>query len=161
MVAEKQVRVHIVDVLRQIAEQHDGVVKPEDVVAAAEPKDSPLHNSFCWDDNEAARLYRLHQARNILRVCATYIDNGSERVATRAFVSLTPDREDEGGGYRTMESILQVTAQRNQMLADALSELQAFERKYGALKELAAVFVAARRIRKEARCKIQSERSRL
>lgn len=45
----------------------DGRVTPESFVAMAEPADSPLHRLFEWDDAEAARQHRLHQARQIVR----------------------------------------------------------------------------------------------
>jgi hypothetical protein len=45
----------------------DGRVTPESFVELATPEDSPLHRFFEWNDAEAARQHRLHQARQIVR----------------------------------------------------------------------------------------------
>jgi hypothetical protein len=47
-------------------ERPDGRILPEDVVAAAENKKSPLHSFFEWDPDEAAKQYRLAQARQLI-----------------------------------------------------------------------------------------------
>ncbi len=53
--------------LKEIAKRDGGKLRPQAVVDAAKDEDSPLHNAFCWDDAEAARLYRLDQARRLIR----------------------------------------------------------------------------------------------
>lgn len=53
--------------LQRIADQHDGRLKPEWVVDAARPEDSPLHDYFTWDDTLAAEERRKDQARPLIR----------------------------------------------------------------------------------------------
>ena len=139
----------IIAELRRIANKHGGVLQPETVVQAARTESSPLHGAFCWDDTEAARLYRIVQARQLIRVSVEVIQpaDGGKEFSVRAFVSLTPDRDQDGGGYRFVSEVLRNTAARGQMLADALAELRVFEEKYRVLSELAAVFSAARKVR--------------
>lgn len=131
--------------LRQLAAAHGGMLLPEVVVEAARDEGSSLHSSFPWDDTTAAHAWRMHLARNLIRVTITYV--GEDRVPCRVFVSLTTDRE-EGGGYRTMAKVMGDDAQRAQLLQDALEEMRRFEVKYAALRELSGVFAAMRKARK-------------
>lgn len=52
--------------LALIAKQAKGRLTPESVVADAKFNNSPLHHLFEWSDTEAARKYRLHQARQLI-----------------------------------------------------------------------------------------------
>jgi hypothetical protein len=135
--------------LRRIANENEGILKPEAVVDAARPKDSPLHDQFDWNNSEAAQKWRLHQARNLIRVTVEWLNvpGKDEPVEIRPFVSLTPDRKSEGGGYRETLVVLRSKESREQLLADALAELDAMEQKYAVLHELAEVFAAARKVR--------------
>lgn len=132
--------------LKRIADRNGGILRAEDVVEEARNENSPLHSSFNWDDTDAARLWRLHQARNIIRV--TYIECKKVDREVRAFVSLTPDREEDGGGYREIVRVLSNRDQRRQMLDDAMRELEVFTQKYAVLEELALVFDAAKNVKK-------------
>lgn len=139
----------IVEELKRIARENDGILKAETVVKVARHPASPLHDSFTWDDDEAAERWRLHQARNLIRVSVEYLNTGEvEPMKVSAFVSLTTDREQNGGGYRLMVNVMNRKETREQLLNDALAELQVFESKYAALTELAAVFEASRKARK-------------
>lgn len=54
----------------------DGQIAPDDVLAAAEPADSPIHDWFTWDDSVAGHRYRLGEAREIIkRVRVNYIQS--------------------------------------------------------------------------------------
>lgn len=136
--------------LKRIADEADGLLSPQDVVAAARPKSSPLHGAFCWDDTEAANKYRLWQARMLIRTTVQYLEVSGDKTPVRVFVSLTTDRDEEEGGYREVLSVLSDAGHRNQMLSDALEELEVFERKYKLLTELAGVFAASRKVRRNA-----------
>jgi len=58
----------VVDALRRIGKNDgDGIIQPEVIVSIAVNPDSPLHRYFTWDDTEAARQFRLAQARNLVR----------------------------------------------------------------------------------------------
>lgn len=47
-------------------EQENGRLTPEDVVASAKKKDSPLHSFFEWDIKKAAYAHWLAQARELI-----------------------------------------------------------------------------------------------
>ena len=87
--------------LLEICRENRGVLRPEDVVEQARSPKSVLHGLFQWDDSEAAREYRLWQARELIRVSVVMLpEAGGE--PTRAFVSLMDDRTKEAGGYRCL-----------------------------------------------------------
>lgn len=117
------------------------LIRPEDGVAFAKAHpDSALHRRLNWDDGDAGHQWRLHQMRQIIRVCVTILPNCNKPV--RAYVSLTTDRREPGGGYRSTAAVMAVQKDREQLLADALAELEPFRRKYAMFQELAGVFAA-------------------
>lgn len=128
--------------LRRIAAEHGGKLFPRDVVDAARNEESPLHTAFEWDDGAAAEKYRLGQARKIISVAVTVLEGHDEPV--RAFVSLTPDRTDNGG-YFPVEKVLSEKKLRAQMLNDATAELRIFTTKFRTVQELAAVNAEAQK----------------
>lgn len=127
------------DELRQELEAlkgKDEKIHAEEVVEwACKHKQSALHREFEWDDSEAARQYRLSQARRLIAL--HIIDAGGERKA----ISLSIDRAT-GGGYRMVNDVLRRKNLRQIMLTDALAELRRVRQKYQKLSELAAVFEA-------------------
>lgn len=138
----KQRESAIRDELKRLAESHGGELKPLVVVNAARDEESPLHQSFNWDDSSAAEHWRLQQARQLIRAVVSYEQVGKKLIACRVFVSLTPDREEEGAGYRLAKTVLGDEEQRRQLLADALAEMLRFREKYRRLTELSKVFAA-------------------
>jgi hypothetical protein len=135
--------------LQAVARRNDGLLTPEAVVKAAESPKSALHSMFTWQNDEAARLWRLHQARNIiLRVTIEVMGQDDKPFMIRAWSSLTPQRTELGGGYRETIRVLRQPEMRAQLLADALAELMVFQTKYSNLTELAEVFDAIKAVRK-------------
>src|SRR5690606_38140893 len=96
---------------------------------------------FTWDEGEAARLWRIEQARRLLRVAVTILHPQQDH-PVRAFVSLPGDRRKPGGGYRPITTVMADAELRRQLLQQALRELSWFRRKYRSLKELASVMQA-------------------
>ncbi len=119
--------------------KRNGRLLPADVVKAARPKTSPIHNEFEWDDGEAAERWRLHQARNLIAVCVVFV--GPDKRKVREYTSLTIDRHPKGGYVSTVDA-LRSPETRGVLLEDALAELEVIREKYGTLTELAAVFEA-------------------
>ena len=129
----------IVSAIQAVAK--DGIISPVDIVQTARSKSSPLHDYFEWDDGVAAQAFRLHQARNLIRVVVQVMEmpDKTER-EVRVFVSLPSDR-NECGGYRVMAEVLTDDALREELLESALADLRTFRKKYESLKELASVFI--------------------
>ncbi len=130
----------------------NGALNPHDVVKFAENPKTALHACFTWDDGEAAIKWRVHEARMLIRVIVNVIPVDGEDREYRAFVSLKDDRH-LGTGYRTMVSILDDEELRDQLLKDALEEMEAFQAKYKDIQELCDVFVAIEKVKEKVRRK--------
>ena len=139
-------QIDIIVALKRIAADNDGVLLPEEVVASARPVSSPLHSRFEWCNSKAAHEYRLWQARHLIRVCVETIPQSNK--PCEVFVSLTPDRVREDGGYRVQTEVLSDKDLRAQLLADAFADLDLIRLKYSRLQELAGVFAAIRKIKR-------------
>jgi hypothetical protein len=129
------------DELEKIRKRNLGLLRPEDVVQAAKPKSSPLHNRFDWDDGTAAHNWRLEQARHIIRVFVQVLETDKGTAESRVFVALSSDKSS-GGGYRVLTDVLCDDILRKALLQDAYEDMRRFTQKYSALKELADVFNA-------------------
>ena len=144
----------IVEALKEICEENRGILRPEDVVEAARKENSPLHTKFDWDDDAAAEKYRLWQARVLISEVYVHIENSNgKKVPTKVFVSLSTDRYKGARGYRTLENVMSHAETRNQLIRDALADMQGFELRYRTLRELARVFSAMRETRKAVKVK--------
>ena len=130
--------------LREVAAAHDGVLRAADVVAFARGPKRRLHACFEWEDGEAAHQYRLWQARQLIRVRVIRLED--DHHLRRAYVSLKPDRQEAGGGYRSIVAVLRSRKGTDQMLDDALTELRAVREKYKHLQELVEVWSAMDRV---------------
>ncbi len=64
----------------------NGFLNPEDVVAAASDPASPMHVHFEWNDAKASRLYRLGQARALIRSLHIPVRIGPTIVTAVAYV---------------------------------------------------------------------------
>ena len=128
--------------LLRIAKKHDGVLQAEDVVKTARDPKNALHPCFEWDNSVAGHEYRLMQARRLIRVHVTVLDNAADAGPVNVFVSLTPDRKEPGGGYRIMVNVLEDPDRRALLLEDAARDFRFWKSKYQHLQELAAIFAA-------------------
>lgn len=117
-----------------------GLLKPEDVIERARDPKSILHERFTWDDGDAAHQYRLIEARNLIRVHVLHEVKDAGPVPV--YVSLTIDRANAGGGYRKLSSVMRNREWREQLLSDALTQLQNVQAKYRHLKKLDKVWDA-------------------
>ena len=128
--------------LLYIAEENDGYCSPANVVEFARNKKTLLHSKFQWDNDKAAEQFRLWQARRIISLELTVIDNKSEEPEeVRMFWSLEEDRTPEKG-YRVIKDILSSEELTEKLLRQALDELTIFENKYRQLEALSTVFTA-------------------
>lgn len=86
--------------LEQIAEDNGGRITPDAVVRDAEDASSPLHNQFEWDDTEAAKKWRLEQARQLIRSVKVDIQTEEKVVSTVRYVR-DPSAGDSQGYIET------------------------------------------------------------
>ena len=142
-------RQKVTEELEQIRRSHGGLLKPEDVVSFARDKRTALHAKFEWDDAKASEEYRLWQARQVIRVAVTVLPSPhSDQPPIRAYVSVCSDRVQQGGGYRAMADVMTDDELRAELVAEAMSEVKRWRRKYERLRELIPIFRAIDRVEK-------------
>ncbi|QCI93376.1 hypothetical protein [Novosphingobium sp. EMRT-2] len=127
------------DELERIRVRHNGRLEPEWVVHTAKAAKNPLHDLFEWDDNVAAQNYRVDQARGIIRSIEVVVEAAEERKPMRAFVSVVQERDRS---YTSVVHAMSDPDLRKQVLRAALTELEAWRKRYAELVELAQVFAA-------------------
>jgi len=142
--------------LRFIQGTHNGILNPADVVEYAKNSNTLLHNRFTWDNTEAARLYRIEQARHIIRLELVIAEapkkfggnitfsinhDNPSGMPVRAFVSLPKDRHSEGG-YRSIDKVMENDEMKASLLEEAKKDMIRFKQKYAILSKLARVFRA-------------------
>jgi len=133
--------------LELIRSENDGILRPADVVEYARDPQTALHERFEWNDTKAAEQYRLWQARELIRVVVK--TEPTKNDATRVYVSLTDDRRNDGGGYRTLDDVMRSHTMRQALLKQAYADMVRFETTYRQLSELASVMAAMRCARQQ------------
>lgn len=131
--------------LERIRQENGGLLRQQDIVDAARPEDSPLHDEFTWDDGEAAELYRLHEAGVLTRRVKVKLNiapagEPPQIIRPRVYHSLPEDRH-KAGGYRSLADIRADPEKRAQLLEQVRAELAALRQKYAHLDELNAVWI--------------------
>ena len=109
--------------------ERSGELTPAKIVEVSRSKDAVLHNEFEWDDSIAANCYREGQAGNLLRAI---IITGESKTAepVRAFFKV------EQNTYESITAIVKSEDKMQSLLSQAISELNAFQRKYDCLRAL-------------------------
>lgn len=135
--------------LEVLQARHGDALTAEQVVEDARDESSPLHPCFEWDDTVAAEEYRKEQARYLLRALIVVSEPEEEGAAEgrpapegRAHRAYVVVREEDDDRYVPTVRAMSDEELRNQVLAQALAELRAVQRKYAELRELARVFEA-------------------
>ena len=120
-----------------------GNLSAKSLLDASRPEDAPLHSEFEWNDSIAAEKYREDQARCIIRHLVVRLDEKPDEPVRGFF------RIEQGGqrSYTNVKTILMQRDLRADLIQQALEELASFQRKYGSLIELEAVFEATAKIR--------------
>ena len=119
-----------------------GGVQPEMVMKAAEEVSSPIHSYFTWDDGQAAREWRINQARALcggLRKIRVVVESSpDQRKSIRAIVNL-----DDGRGYHPIQEVLSDSSKRVRLLDLAKKDLRAAKNKLVELQSEAKAAIAA------------------
>lgn len=114
-----------------------GEFTPTDVVNAARSESSPLHDQFTWNDVEAAEKYRVVEARHLVNTITVVIKVGNKETETKAFHSITVQDSNEKieHRYATVKVVAKNEAMREQVIANALRELQSWQARYDQYSE--------------------------
>lgn len=130
-------------------ERERGSCPPDVLVDESREESAPLHPAFEWDDEVAAELHRVEQARRIIRSVTpvftkpesesdTEDEDEQETNQTPAFVSIKHYGEGNESYVSTAKAIA-VPELRDAILRDALRGLLSWKSRYGHLKQLASV----------------------
>lgn len=126
--------------------RNGGNLTAESVLEWAEAhRNSKLHGLFTWDDTEAARRWRLEEARSIVMSVECVYPNVKGK--SRVYVSLSTDRT-KGRGFSIMQEVMDDASRREVLLTDAMNELESVRKRFRFLKELAAVWSSIRKATK-------------
>lgn len=114
-----------------------GSLTAESVLEDALHEASPLHAAFEWSDTEAARKYRLNQARHLIRsLVVAYVEESRVEHPVRAFVSVEPHRQQ---GYEHVLFVMTDDERREKLIAQAWRELEQWKARYQHLTEFADI----------------------
>jgi len=142
------------EVLAQIAAANKGHLRPKAVVSEARNAKHLLHRHFEWNDEVAGELYRLDQARTLIR--AVQIVNEKDDSKTPAFISIA---EKAGVSYRTLTDVLTNADLQAQALKQAERDLEAFEKRYRQFEEICELIKTARDLVSQRRTSLESRPS--
>ena len=128
--------------LDRIKTEHDDILRPRDVVEEARPDEAPLHPAFEWNDPKAAELYREDQARRIIRslVVVEKDPDTEEKLRTPVYLHVATEDEPNRQQYRSTDEVMQTPSLRKRVLAEAVRQAKAWQKRYERLSELAGVF---------------------
>ncbi|WP_145923468.1 hypothetical protein [Sphingopyxis macrogoltabida] len=126
-------------VLERLRTTHNGRLTAEAVVTEAQPRTSPLHDAFEWDDRKAGRKWRLEQASHMIRSIEVIRLTPEQSKPIRAFVSVL---RDEDRSYTSTAHALSDPELRAQVVSQAWRDLEAWRQRHAELIEFAAVFTA-------------------
>jgi hypothetical protein len=127
------------EALEAIRLENAGELHPQAVVEGARPPESPLHKYFEWRDEKAAALYRVDQARALIRSIRVVDDHERSRPA---FLSI---QADAGRAYRSIADVMGNADLRERLLAQAQRDLDAWTLRYRELREIVELIEPARR----------------
>jgi hypothetical protein len=117
----------------------NGRLKPADVVRAAAERRHSLHQFFTWDDAEAAKAYRLDEARALISsVEVVEVDaTNAHDERRRAFLSIT---DNHGRAYRPVQLVVADARLQAMMMAQLIGEMRSMRRRYREISDI-CVFI--------------------
>ena len=112
--------------------ERNSKISAENVVEYAQRhKDSELYKCFDWDDTEAAKKWRLQQARWVL--CSISLEI-KEEPKQRVYVSIK-DKDTEARTFKNINEVLKNDKEYQQLVDKASRDLENCKNKYTNLLE--------------------------
>ena len=96
---------------------------PEDVVEAARDERHVLHGYFEWDDTVAGNLYRIEQARTLIREVKVQTVYEDRVIVVPQYVS-DPDPDRKRNGYVHVDVVKQRADDARRTVLDELSRVE-------------------------------------
>lgn len=122
----------------------DGGITAEAVITAAKNPDSSIHKHFTWNDTEAARKQRLHEARQLLLRIHEVIHSPTKgAIRTRRYESVRVDTGQYSGRiYLDAPTVHSSADYSSQIIERAIGEYERCKAKYERFQELALIHQA-------------------
>lgn len=95
---------------------------PDKIVNSAKSKSSPLHKHFEWDDTEAAKEFRLHQARDMVSHIVEIVIIDGEEIDQRSFFSVK--NEKGTNEYVTIDVAIRTENYKEQLLTQMIKIME-------------------------------------
>jgi len=138
--------------LAEIAKKYNGLLSAEIVINEAKKKNSPLHNWFDWENEEAGEKWRLHQARMLINSVKVKIvfEDGVGAYREYLNVNVKTDYDDKPQRfYVETVKVMKNKDLREQVLKRAIKEAEYWERTYKEYKELNDIFKGIKSTKKK------------
>jgi hypothetical protein len=129
------------DFIQSLADEH-GFIEPADVVAAARPRNSILHDEFEWDSEKAAEAHRINTAARLIRFVRLEIVINEKSISSVAYVS-DPHRPSKSRRYIDLTVVAANTAMKQEILMNELTRIVAQIKR---AQEVAAVLGLSRQL---------------
>lgn len=120
-----------------------GSILTDAVVEFAQPKTSPIHKYFEWDDTKAAHEFRLDQARKLIKSIVVEIDGSNVPAYQNIYI------ENSGRSYLETAQCMETESIWDQVLASALKEAVNWANRYRTYKDLAPAVAAIDEVHKQ------------
>ena len=118
----------------------DRLVPAEEIVKAAKPKRSPIHERIFYDTIEqAAHQEHLNRARHLVRHIIVERPHKGKKVETRAYHHVTSGGDEPERGYVSERVVWRSEELKPQVVAKALAELRLWMERYEQYSELAGI----------------------
>lgn len=132
------------ETVARLVQNSGGVCPPGLLVEKARPPRSRLHQLFEWDDDLAADSWRRHQARDIIGSLRIHIEESDSRPPAFVHVRVKNDKNPSKvqEGYAETMKVVEQDDLRDQVLGEALRQLNALRRRFESLGELQPVWAA-------------------
>lgn len=128
-------RKEVLNELKDI-ERSNKILNAEGVIARATDPNNPLHRYFEWDDSEAAMKWRLQQAHALILSFKVVIKEKQVNAFMNVKVQIN---KEEVRGYFSAERVLSDAELHQQVLEQAVRDLEYWKLKYDNLIELRPV----------------------
>jgi hypothetical protein len=129
------------DFIRSLANEH-GFIEPSDLVAAARPKNSVLHDEFEWNSEKAAEAHRIDTARRLIRYVRIELIINEQVINAVGYVS-DPNRPSKSRRYVDLTIVAANEMMRQEVLMAELTRIVAQIRR---AQEVAAVLGLSRQL---------------
>lgn len=120
------------DEIMEICEELESAT-PQQILEKARDSNTELHKCFTWDDTEAAKKWRISEARAVVRnlkIIEQNPDKQSEPTTIRVFY-----KTDNESGYKPTKLILKKPDEYKALVERCRSELLAIKQKFNSISE--------------------------